>query len=270
MQNFENVTFSMKKQREALEKSRKQKKVVTKIHSETITINHNNYIQQNFIPNTTIQRIDAQTSPIPHPHNRYPLLGEMVNNASRRLNGRRWTMAFVIFATLLYFYSPTAYSILKGQMPLPTVSTVYRNKNSLLLDQSENLLSIEKLPEIMKIYEESNLFNTSASNRIKGIIAVDAVSIVPSNKIFKNGTFSGILSNINISDYEINEISNSYKKFEDLIVNNSKNIIKSAFVFQFQPVNHSIPCFLIHIIPSNTGKANQNIVSKLFELKKYN
>ena len=42
---------------------------------------------------------------------------------------------------------------------------------------------------------------------------------------------------------------------------------KTPFVFRIQPVNHSIPCLLIHIIPTNSGKANQDIVYKLFELK---
>ena len=93
------------------------------------------------------------------------------------------------------------------------------------------------------------------------------MSVTPSTKIFRNGSISGILRNINITKSEINAIRNSYQKFEQFVMNNSKNSINSAFVFQMQPINHSNPCIIIHVIPSNSGKSNPNIVSKLSELK---
>lgn len=260
--------FLMKKQRDALKKLREKKKYITKIRSNTIIINHNNYIQQNFErPSTPIHMRDCQTSPIPkQTQSKSPIFQEMISNALKSPKGRRWSVAFLIFSMLIYFYSPTAYSILREQTPLPAVSTVYNLKNSLLLDKEENLLSAQKLPKILKLYEDSNSIDNSSS-KIQAIIAVDAVSVVPSNKVLKNGTLTGILNDLNISRSDLDDISNSYQKFEELMINNSKNIVKAAFVFQIQPINHSIPCFLIHVIPSNSGKANQDILLKLFELK---
>ena len=89
--------FPMKNPHEALRKSREKKKIIKKIHSETITINHNTYIQNYIRQNSPIVRTDSQTSPIPQVQNKYPLLQEMISNAFRSPNGRMWSISFLIF-----------------------------------------------------------------------------------------------------------------------------------------------------------------------------
>ena len=67
-----------------------------------------------------------------------------------------------------------------------------------------------------------------SNNKIKAIIAVDAVSVLPSNKLLKNGTLTGILNDFNISHSDVPKFQASFQKFEELIVNSSKNTIKAA------------------------------------------
>ena len=260
----------MNQQREALRKSRSRRRVTAHIHSTNLSINRNITINQNIQILENVQNQSASHSPIPQrEEHRSPILKEIYNNVVKKPNGRRWSIGILIFSALIYFYSPTAYEIFRSQVPLPAPSTIYKHKNSGILDNSEYLLEVSKLPEILKVYEEENKEDNNSTKKItKAIISVDAVSVTPSNKILKDGTITGLLHNYNISEDELPFIKNSYQKFEELLLNYSKNIVKAAFVFQLQPINHSIPCLLIHVIPANSGKANPSIVSRLYELKK--
>lgn len=152
--------FRMERQRKAKKQRQERRTLVANIHKTSLSVSNNISITQNIQINQNIStRSNIATSPIPQNCQRnipkkYPLLQEVFNNAIRNPKGRRWSIGFLIFSSLIYFYSPTAYSIFKENMPLPAISTLYKELTSEILDKSELLLDASKLPEILEIYEK--------------------------------------------------------------------------------------------------------------------
>ncbi|KAK8889557.1 hypothetical protein M9Y10_034307 [Tritrichomonas musculus] len=56
----------------------------------------------------------------------------------------------------------------------------------------------------------------------------------------------------------------SYSIFENFIFKHSNKTVKSAFVFQFHPVNVDLPVFLVYLFPWINGKANSQIEQIMF------
>ena len=241
------------------------KKVINNTNIQVINRNININFQNNSGNNNNSfqnqsNRIDRPTSPIRGREVGYnnQLLHEINKNSDKKPNGRRWSKYIMSFFVLLYFLSPTAYNLLKTHLAIPAESTIYTQCRNVLDDNS--IVNISELPNLLNSYRKN--INHNNISLIKGIIAVDAVALFPHHKIL-NHSVTGFLKNITI---ENSDIKSSYSKFENFIFNHSNQTIKSAFVFQFQPLNISYPVLLIHIFPSSNGKANSKIEKTLFDL----
>ena len=140
----------MEQQRNAKKQKQERRRNVAIVHSTSLSIQSNTRINQNIQITQNLQpqiRIDRQTSPFPQTvQRRYPYLKEIIDNSVRNPRGRRWTFGLLMLSALIYFYSPSAYSIFKEQIPLPAISTVYKGSSSEILDNSELLLEASKLP----------------------------------------------------------------------------------------------------------------------------
>ena len=101
---------------------------------------------------------------------------------------------------------------------------------------------------------------------IEGITAVDAVSLYPSHKFIDNESTSGFINFENLTIENSEKMKKSYSIFENFIFNHSNQTVKSAFVFQFHPVNVDLPVFLVHLFPWINGKVNSQIEQIMFKV----
>lgn len=95
---------------------------------------------------------------------------------------------------------------------------------------------------------------------------MDAVSLYPSHKFIDNESISGFINFENLTIKNSEEIKKSYSIFENFIFNHSNGTVRSAFVFQFHPIDTNLPVFLVHLFPWINGKANYQIEQIMFKL----
>lgn len=86
-------------------------------------------------------------------------------------------------------------------------------------------------------------------------IAVDACSMTSSLALYSNQTIVSFTSKYQITKEQHELVSSNVMVFEEWLRTNSHLIIKALFVFQVQP---SIEPFMVHVFPSNNGKANEH------------
>ena len=264
LRNIKIKNFMRKKQETPRRKVLHQQNNLN-INNSNITVNNNvnnvavfnNYHQ---LPN----RIDRETSPfLPNSGRNYPILNAINKNAQRHPNGRRWSPYVIGFFILLYFVSASAYRLLQSNLPIPSESTIHLHAQKFFADNSYSVLDLKDLPSLLHSYR--NHIKESNFSSIEGIIAVDAVSLYSIHK-FENNSISGFINFENLTIEDSEEIKYSFANFENFLSNHSNQTIKSAFVFQFHPINTNYPVFLIHLFPWISGKANEKIEQRMFTL----
>lgn len=143
---------------------------------------------------------------------------------------------------------------------------------------------IKSIPNNIPVYylDESCIFNIiknwKSKNNIKSntiiqcCLSVDALFFNPEITISPDNEISGM--NLKISDVQKLPEKVSYifsenpELFESFLRYHKKEINRASFVFQIQPFNIIYPCFVCHIFPFTTGKANSEIIEKLNLIKK--
>ena len=165
--------------------------------------------------------------------------------------------------------SPKAYSILSQYLPFPSANHVeYLYKKS-IEGIPEMLTDSERLNELVDMWKDSN--RISKSENISACLSVDAIFFKPEAKITVRDCITGTAFS---EDLKEKLPDNPFKFFTknpgdlDKFVNlNWDKIVKAGFVFQIQPYNIKYKPFVIHIKPTANGKANEEIVNLLHEIR---
>ena len=105
------------------------------------------------------------------------------------------------------------------------------------------------------------------NQKIKAVIAVDAISFNKMLKVNKNGFVSGMIKDETISRLELMKLEKEFSAFEEFVSIRKNLLISDAFVFQVQPIKAKYSSFVIHISPSSQGKGTDREVKLLLELK---
>ena len=194
----------------------------------------------------------------------YRILKEMINLSKMQPKLRNYSQLLYTFAFSLLTISYSAYNFVQSELPLPDIRSVYRHASQLLTIKPYMLTNLSYLPDILEEYKNIINENESKSN-LQFILAVDALSTTPFANIRKNLTVSGLFTD-DITADESFIIEKSIQKFEDYLRKISDKIVNSLFVYSLHPINHNLPTFFIYILPYNSGKANNETTSKLFEI----
>ena len=258
-----NYNFNEKKQQKSKKKCQNAAKQFLSQFSANINVNVVNNLNNHY---QMVNKVDRDTSTfLKNNHRNYPVLKEINKNSQRHPNRRRWAPYVIGFFILLYYISASAYRLLQNNLPIPAESTIHLHAQKFFSDNSYSIVDLNDLPSLLNSFR--NHINESNFSYIEGIIAVDAESLYSNHKI-ENNTISGFINLDNLTIENTDEVRHSFSKFENFISNRSNKTIKSAFVFQFHPINIKYPVFLVHLYPWISGKANDIIKQRMFTLRK--
>lgn len=97
-------------------------------------------------------------------------------------------------------------------------------------------------------------------------LSVDALFFRIDIKIGPNGV-EGFITEMQIEKKDISSFQSNIEYFISFVMKNWGNIVKAGFVFQINPLLFPIKPLVIHIVPSAHGKANNQIIEKLYDIK---
>lgn len=196
----------------------------------------------------------------------YRILDEMISLSKIQPKLRNYSKLIYTLAFSLLTISYSAYNFVQSELPLPDVRSVYRHSGEFLTIKPFMLTNMTFLPYILDQYKNITNGNITIEKE-KFILAVDALSTTPFANIQKNLNILGLLRN----DLTFNEslmIENSIQSFENYLKMISDKIVNSLFVYSLHPLNHDLPTFFIHILPYNSGKANNYTTNNIYEITK--
>ena len=147
---------------------------------------------------------------------------------------------------------------------LPYIDFILKLRKEKYSTFSEILLNLEKLTEMLVQYKMEN--GISGQDTIYCTLAVDALYFRPDIKISPKGV-EGFSKDIEISKKDFNKFANDIEYFMSFLKANWKDIIRSGFVFQMNPLDVSYKPIVVFIYPSKNDKANNSIIQKLYEIK---
>ena len=188
----------------------------------------------------------------------------ILNNLFKPPTQRRWlptTMKLFLGLSIISFSS---YLFLHHYGIAPSKNTLRKYMNDNFFYDSNYWQNISLISDLCKNYREMN-GKLSQTDEIMGVLAVDAMSTSPYLTIDKKGLVHGAVIRQTFEKEELQRLSNYEKLQEKIFLSFKDSQINNCFVYQFQPLSKLLPCFVVHIHPSNTGKANQ---SEIFLLKK--
>ena len=160
---------------------------------------------------------------------------------------------------LLDISEPEYKTILKYMPFLPCIDFIQKLRKEKYSTFSEILLNLEKLTEMLVQYKMEN--GISGQDTIYCTLAVDALYFRPDIKISPKGV-EGFSKDIEISKKDFNKFANDIEYFMSFLKANWKDIIRSGFVFQMNPLHVTYKPIVVFIYPSTNGKANNSIIQK--------
>ena len=208
------------------------------------------------------------------PPNTDMFLKEIKKNKNVHRNKRTWNKKILAICALIFLISYNAYILLRKNVLLPSVSTIYRYLDSdFELIDSENIVNIENIDSILDSYRKTN--NIDENEEIPGFIAVDAVALTRHVTITEDGNIIGLTKKVKLTPEEIENLRVVIENQEKLLKKLNDLTITNAFIFYFQPINPIYKCMTLNIQGTHSGKATNDqssmlpILKEKVEKKKY-
>ena len=192
------------------------------------------------------------------------IIGDISSNARRSKKGKRWKPITLKLFLLIFLLCPAVVLILSlmGIGPSPNTIRRFMKKTSPFKDI--NFQKIEDIQKITERYRKSNKIDDTQI--VHGVLACDAISTNTYLRVNKAGYVTGTISDIFLPPESLGLLAEEISKQEELLMNLKNETISDAFIFQYQPLDDKLPPFIVHIVPSNSGKASTNITKTFKKL----
>ena len=163
----------------------------------------------------------------------------------------------------LHSLSPKTYALLELFLNFPPIKTLEKEIEKGLLDLPEKITNVDYVNDVVDIWKEKR--NIPPSKKIAACLAVDAVFFKPEVKISVDKCVKGIL----LTSSEVAETAKieNYQDMKLFLQKHWQSVIKSGFVFQVQPYLLQYKPFVVHIKPASNGKASEDIVNLLHQIR---
>ena len=165
--------------------------------------------------------------------------------------------------------SPKAYSLLAKRLNFPKERYIDEKFKETMGEFPKDLVNIECVKKIVDNYKAKS--GIQASETIDACLAVDAICFYPDVKITKNSEIYGLEYDELMQKFTPNNLYTLFTEnpevLEKFINLNYESMIKSAFVFQIQPYNVEMKPFIVHVLPTANGKANEATISILHQIR---
>ena len=187
-----------------------------------------------------------------------------ISNLVKQKNHRTWARSILLVCLFIFMKSPSGYEFLSQNIVLPSLSTLRRLKAYLGNTGANDITNLAGIDSICNNYRKSNMLENS--DKIVGILSVDAVSLIPHLRIDSNGTVKGLKSELVLDKEVLTRVKQSVAFQEKLTADLKDQTLNNAFVFYFQPLAASLDCFTVHVMFSTCRKANEDQVKMLSHL----
>ncbi|KAK8899063.1 hypothetical protein M9Y10_001362 [Tritrichomonas musculus] len=198
---------------------------------------------------------------------KFPVLTDLVLYALKMK--KQYDDFTFVFANSIKTSSPKIYNMLIEKLGFPSTYKCDKYTPPINTGIAEYYLDDSRIPEIIQKWKKQN--NLKSHDEIQACLSVDALFFTPDIHITYENEVSGMLLNkkdIQKLPLHVSEIFlQNPRLFESFLNFNKNKIIRCAFVFQIQPFRVDLPTFTCHIIPTTSGKSNDDIVKMLINIK---
>ncbi|KAK8895023.1 hypothetical protein M9Y10_023465 [Tritrichomonas musculus] len=214
-------------------------------------------------PTPKTRQRSSSSSPSPIDYYKKRLLEEKMTNAKKSKSHRRYSNRTMMIAALLIIISLPCYEMIRKFDIWPSRQAVENRLRTAYVANTELLISLDNIHLVVKKYKDEN----SVDQKIKAILAVDAVSLTPEIGITKDKLIKGLLQKELLEDSEMRLLEKKFKEFEKFCRSRKDVTITDAFLFNIQPLNSSYRSFVVYFHASTQGKATDREVEILHRIK---
>ena len=193
-----------------------------------------------------------------------PIISDIIKNTFIRPSGRRYSRFTKLFAMGLLIISFSAFKFARNFIPLPSRQILTQSFHADLSFKTNILTDLSQITTITSEYRERE--NISKSEKIKAVLAVDAISFDKVLKIDSQGNVIGTTREEVVGNLDMENLEKKIASFENFVKQRKELLISDAFVFQVQPVLINYPSFVVHVLPSSQGKGTDREVNLLLRI----
>ena len=230
-----------------------------------LSINNRSIVKQ-----PPVQAIQTETSFdefITEIEKHYPIVADLVRHILKI--GKDFDKKTYQFASSIHIFSPKLHKLMVKEIGLPSQCKCEKFQHLSEMIISNFYLDQSKIGEIIHQYKIDN--KLLQHEELHCCLSVDALFFTPEVKISPKNEINGmLLSEEDMSKLPFNSaklFNSNPDLFESFLRYYHKKIIRSGFVYQIQPYSIKCPTFVVHIIPSASGKGNEDIVEMLKQIK---
>ena len=197
-----------------------------------------------------------------------PLIRELSNYQIIEKNQRRYSENFFKISFLFSIQTSLYEKVIRYFLPFPSKRQIYRHFEKIIEQTKKNLFDLKNVWLTIKNLRENKII---PSEPFEINLGVDAMSFDPYSKCLKSKKIKQYLNEDEIPMYSMILSSSTFVKednFEEIIIDSKENsnFLNSVFAFVAMPINPCIKVFPLLFIPTETGKANNNILIVMKEL----
>ena len=194
--------------------------------------------------------------------NDYPVLLDLWTNTSE--NKKEYLQQTIELANDIYLRSPTCHQLLEQSLNFPSKYIIDKKIGNAFQNLNEHFTDPDMSGEIISLWKKKNNVHT----HLDACLGVDALffhpEIIISDKIDIYGMEIPEKKQRKLPNNIVELFRENPRLFEIFIQENSKYVIRAAFVFQIQIYDCNFPTFVIHIKQAVSGKADKEIIKLLF------
>jgi hypothetical protein len=189
---------------------------------------------------------------------------DCVRNRDRPPNGRRYYMETLVWAREILDKSASSWESVRKVLPLPSEELLRSKFLKSRACLSEALYDESKMGKVISIWERAN---PGRPMSCPVILACDAICYRPNVVVHEDGRIEGLAHAQFLDTPDLfTQFLSQPDAFLAFLRDHWKDAYSAFFAFQMQPLDPDLPCSLLHLVPKENGKGDDNIVTTLQSL----
>jgi hypothetical protein len=191
---------------------------------------------------------------------------DLVRNRDRPPKARRYCIQTLVWARQILDISPSAWAAVRKVLPVPSDRLLYSKFFDQRAGLSEALFDEAKMDKVISVWEGAN---PRRPRPCPVVLACDAICFRPTVVVREDGKVEGLahVKSLDTPDLFTQFLADP-NAFMAFLKNHWKDAYSAFFAFQVQPLDPDLHCSLVHLLPRENGKGDDEIVAKLERLSK--
>ena len=197
----------------------------------------------------------------------YPIMADSIENKLKMK--KDYSEHTYHFANCIRSKSPSIFSLIQKEFGLPSEYKLKKHSKLADMNFADYYEDQSKIEDIISRWKSDHFLKQHEI--IHACLSVDALFFNPQVEItYENNVYGMILDEDEVAklpEHASQVFNENPDIFESFLQHYKKKVVRSGFVFQIQSLSIELPTFVVHIIQSTTGKADQTIVDMLKTIK---